>query len=1284
MPTQSGHSGDSSCGGSESGLGLRASDCQPAITPDERLLAAEREARNFLAAYERVRGEALVYRDQRDAHVTRVNELNERATRAERQLAEATKNHEVELATIQQKLKQARRRLAAARKQLTALEQSRAVVLSRKLRALVSVPARAWRESHAARRSRLELESASPVQAPDVTTTNAAAVAAPAADPASIVVPRKCVVPVEDGALDLKTAAAARASAALRERVSRTDSPLRVAAIVDDFTRQSLSLECEFQDLHPDAWRAEIESFKPDLLFVESAWRGENGSWHNTVPKLPTELREILQYCRDNEIPTVFWNKEDPVHFQTFLRVASEFDHVYTTDMDCVPNYRAALGHDRVHLLPFACQPRLQNPIETYERRDALGFAGGYYTRYAERMRDLDALLDGARTVLPVEIWDRNFGTTLEDYRFPAKYQQYIVGTLDPSEIEVAYKGYRFAMNLNSVKHSQSMFARRAYELLSSGTVTISNFTRGLRVMLGDLVPMSDSPAGIQRILQTLKSDDVAYDRLRLMGLRKVHSEHTYADRLRFIVASVTGEPYQLASRVVAAVVPVQSAAEAERAIDMVSEQEGVRVEVTFVTDDPEAARVLAGGDHRVLATSDLDELRASDLMGEASGIAVLDVGDWYGPTYLLDLVLSTLYSDADVIGKGSPASLVEGAIRRGDRSAAYRDCEGLVPRRALIAAQAAGQLSASSLVHGGPEALSGVRQFSVDGFDYCQNGADSPNEARAALLGSDELDTGRSTVELFSLIAASASSSILDPEALMIEPSAIANVPKRAGLTVTGTAQGVRYQSAFAKHVVHLAWIPGRAKVSEIWPDGVAHAHLDIDGDLNLMLALRFFDAAGAIVTSYTEPAGKLIEIEIPEGAEEVAFAIRVEGPGASMVRALSLSQAAPTPIVVGSSHDVLLITDHYPAYDDLYRNGFIHTRVRNYRERGVEVDVFRPRPGMPISHHEFEGTEVASGSYEYLQENIEASGYQTIIVHFLTEQIWEALRPFHDTHRIVVWVHGAEIQPWWRRAWNLVGAELERAKELSSKRVAFWRGVIDELPAQTTLVFVSRYFAEEVQTDLERKIPGSNLRIIHNPIDCSMFEYRPKSPELRKKILSVRPFASAKYANELSVAAVIELSKQEWFSGLEFCFVGDGVLFEETLAPLREFPNVIIRREFLTHEEIAGLHREYGVFLVPTRMDSQGVSRDEAMASGLVPVTSESTAVPEFVSTSEGYLAQDEDHLQLAQAIAEMYAEPEKFLSKSQAAARRVRRQSSVDVVIPAEVALIRGDDERSGETS
>jgi glycosyltransferase involved in cell wall biosynthesis len=127
---------------------------------------------------------------------------------------------------------------------------------------------------------------------------------------------------------------------------------------------------------------------------------------------------------------------------------------------------------------------------------------------------------------------------------------------------------------------------------------------------------------------------------------------------------------------------------------------------------------------------------------------------------------------------------------------------------------------------------------------------------------------------------------------------------------------------------------------------------------------------------------------------------------------------------------------------------------------------------------------------------------------------------------------------------------------------------------------------------------------------------------------------------------------------------------LFEETLKPLRNFANIKIEQRFLSQKEISSLHNEYGIFLVPTRMDAQGVSRDEAMASGLVPITNNVAAIPEFVDNECGFLAAKENSEEMADAIEFLYNNPDKFLQMSEAAAKRVRRQSASDIIIEQEL--------------
>jgi len=71
----------------------------------------------------------------------------------------------------------------------------------------------------------------------------------------------------------------------------------------------------------------------------------------------------------------------------------------------------------------------------------------------------------------------------------------------------------------------------------------------------------------------------------------------------------------------------------------------------------------------------------------------------------------------------------------------------------------------------------------------------------------------------------------------------------------------------------------------------------------------------------------------------------------------------------------------------------------------------------------------------------------------------------------------------------------------------------------------------------------------------------------------------------------------------------------------------------------------------------------------------TTRVAAIPEFVDADCGYLAEPEDAAGLAAAIEDMYHNPERFMALSQAAAARIRRQSSGDIIIATELELITG---------
>ena len=1061
---------------------------------------------------------------------------------------------------------------------------------------------------------------------------------------------------------------------------------IKVACVMDEFTFHSYEPECNLFPLSPDTAINELNGFNPDLLFIESAWRGKDELWNRKISTLSGELRGVLQWCRERQIPTVFWNKEDPIHFETFLTTAQQFDYVFTTDIDCIARYKAALEHDRVYLLPFACQPKIHNPIELYQRKDAFCFAGAYYVRYPERTRDLIDYIAELPKFKPFEIFDRNFGKDDVNYQFPAEYQPYIVGTLPFNEIDKAYKGYRYAINLNSIKQSQTMFARRVFELLGSNTITVSNFSRGVRLLLGELVISSDNG---REIVERLKQmDDEQSRKFRLAGLRKAMREHTYEQRLAYVAQKAlgrgTGEelPLMVVAALAGSEEEYRSVLESYKAQHygnkrlVLALKNGLEIEPQSSERDNPAITLLSA--------EAADETFLGNLVAQDGWLAMMVADDYYGPNYLLDLALATRYCDVQILGKAACYRWDEEAAVLLSPETAYRPVDHL-PMRASAARWDAvpGEQTLQTWLERACTEDWMHPGLAIDPFNYCLDGAlAADRQAMQQRVDDAALDTGLPVGELLR-IAESIGPAEVDETALPTWGAARlqqllgnithqrVSVEARAdGLYIASTLGDGRHEYFYAREDLPLAALQANHSLK---------THLDATPGLDVQYVLMFFDHENRRLNHAIHAANRNQTTAIPAEAAFVRIGLRVCGSGASCVKCLVWGHRKLESAKLLARCETLLLTNHYPKYDDLYRNGFVHSRVKAYRERGVQVDVFRLRAKETARYHEFQNIDVVTGGQRALRKLLDTGCYQRVLVHFLSLEMWEVLEQYPSLLKIV-WVHGAEIQPWHRRDYNYQN-EQARAKAIreSEKRMAFWRGILNPMPDNLKLVFVSRYFAEEVFEDLGFRLPDQKYAIIHNPIDTELFSYQPKSVEQRKRVLSIRPYASRQYANDLSVKAILKLSELPCFNDMEFRIVGDGKLFKDTVAPLRKFPNITVEQRFLTHAEISALHKEYGVFLVPTRWDSHGVSRDEAMASGLVPITSAVAAIPEFVDKSCGILVPPEDAVALAEGVARLYESPALFDRLSKAATQRILQQRASTHIVEQEIALTKPSSDR-----
>lgn len=317
---------------------------------------------------------------------------------------------------------------------------------------------------------------------------------------------------------------------------------IKVAIILDEFSYNGFKYEFDAIPLEPTNWLEIMQTEKPDMLFCESAWSG--GAWQGRIqyngeeePENRAILLNLLQFCENNKVPTIFWNKEDPTNFNSFYDTALRFDHIFTTDEDCVELYRDKYGHESVHCMLFAGQPRLFNPIETHERTDDIIFAGSWYVHHTERSKEMEQIFDNIlRSGYNLKIYNRfqEFGKKHPNYRFPYKYHEYLNPPVAHEMIGDIYKESKYALNINTVTKSTTMFARRVFELMLCNTLILSNYSNGMYRLFDDNVVFVGSE----------KLDLNNSESKQMNNLYTVLKNHTYKNRFQEIL-DVIGYEYQ-------------------------------------------------------------------------------------------------------------------------------------------------------------------------------------------------------------------------------------------------------------------------------------------------------------------------------------------------------------------------------------------------------------------------------------------------------------------------------------------------------------------------------------------------------------------------------------------------------------------------------------------------------------------------------------------------------------------------------------------------------------------
>lgn len=374
---------------------------------------------------------------------------------------------------------------------------------------------------------------------------------------------------------------------------------------------------------------------------------------------------------------------------------------------------------------------------------------------------------------------------------------------------------------------------------------------------------------------------------------------------------------------------------------------------------------------------------------------------------------------------------------------------------------------------------------------------------------------------------------------------------------------------------------------------------------------------------------------------------------------------------------HDLVLVCGAYPDGSHRYGGEFLRSRVHCYQELGLQtlvVSVHQRHATMDVIPVEGGNLlRLPPDRIGALQSSLRGHVGTPTAVHSPTPEVGRLFLERAAESPTAIFLHGAEARDYRRLHFNFTTDEMELQRKRLDRANAERAGFLSEAASnrRAQLVFVSEYLREIAEADFGLDL--SRAHVVHNVIDGQFFAYRKREAHERRRLLLVRSFQQRNYGNDIALRAVNLLLADTEVADLMVTVRGFGRYFRPLTKMLAGRPNVDIEEGYVDARTLRGLHNEHGVYLAPTRHDTQGVSMGEAMASGLVCVTHRVAAIPEFVSDEEAVLVDGESPEAYAAALKKLLEDPGGFLRRSAAAAHRVRRQCGVEATVARELELL-----------
>ncbi len=322
---------------------------------------------------------------------------------------------------------------------------------------------------------------------------------------------------------------------------------MKIAYIADELTASCLQERWHAIAITPLNYRWVLRFQKPDFLFVESAWQGNDNRWKYRIagyPDYPKRtnalLSKVVEYARDRGIPTVFWNKEDGAHYERFISSAKFFEYIFTVDQNCVPRYiEATKGLATVNTLPFSVESNFHYFTGFNFKSRSANFVGSYSKHVHERRRTWQEMMFRACTDIgmPLHVYDRNSARKSENYRYPSLPGLTVNPAVPYRHTGQIYRDHLVSLNVNTVEDSPTMYSRRLVEIIACGGIAVTNPTPSVERYFSDYCNIVENEFECREVIQRLLKhgpSDQDLERAKA-GAEHISKEHSWTRRMALI-----------------------------------------------------------------------------------------------------------------------------------------------------------------------------------------------------------------------------------------------------------------------------------------------------------------------------------------------------------------------------------------------------------------------------------------------------------------------------------------------------------------------------------------------------------------------------------------------------------------------------------------------------------------------------------------------------------------------------------------------------------------------------